>query len=241
MKKKTIAALLSCSLVIGAVIGGSLAWLTATDDPVVNTFTPSDISIILNEAPLTTEGTLDTTADRVQQNDTYKMVPAFAMPKDPKVTVEKDSEDCWLFVEVTESTDPVFSKYIAYKVNETTPTTQGADGVIHGGWTKGDGTDIPSNVYYRKVTKSTTADQEFFILGGGTYPHDGVHYSWENNEVLTKPEVTKADMTAVASNKPILTFNAYASQLYKTNSDGNPDTTTDEFTAAEAWANVPKN
>lgn len=40
-------------------------------------------------------------------------------------------------------------------------------------------------------------------------------------------------MAEAENNQPTLTITAYASQLYKNN--------TDTFTAAEAWANVPKN
>ena len=37
------------TLIIGGIIGGSVAWLTATSQEVVNTFTVGDISINLSE------------------------------------------------------------------------------------------------------------------------------------------------------------------------------------------------
>ena len=37
------------TLIIGGIIGGSVAWLTAKTDPVVNTFTYGDIKIELTE------------------------------------------------------------------------------------------------------------------------------------------------------------------------------------------------
>ena len=65
--------------------------------------------------------------------------------KDPKVTVKKDSEACWLFVKVEEEGTFVANK-VTYSVDD--------------GWTKLTGVD---NVYYREVSAVTT-DTEFGIL-----------------------------------------------------------------------------
>ena len=73
-------------VVLAASIGGTVAWLTDKTTPVTNTFTAGDINIDLTET------------DR-----DYKMVPGVTLPKDPKVTVEAGSEDCWLFVKVEKS------------------------------------------------------------------------------------------------------------------------------------------
>ena len=213
---KSLALVLACVLLVGGVIGGTVAWLTAKTNEVTNVFTTSDINVKLEE-----------------DEETFKMIPGWTIDKSPRVTVEKDSEDCWLFVEVTESTNLKLDDYIKYAVNTTTPVTV-TDGVNHGGWTQGTGTDgVPTNVYYRKVT-NVTADQVFAVLGSGTYTFNGDNYTWANDEVLTKPEVTKEMMTAVTTgengNQPKLSFTAYASQLMKNN--------TTEFTAAQAWSNV---
>lgn len=80
-------ALLALSLVLVTMmvtVGGTIAWLTATSDDVVNTFTPSDVDITLSE----TAG-LD-----------LKMVPGKVITKDPEVTVAANSEDCYVFVKV---------------------------------------------------------------------------------------------------------------------------------------------
>lgn len=198
--KKSIALLVAVSMIVGCVIGGTLAWLTATSSDVVNTFTTSDISVTLSETT----------------GNTYKMVPGCTITKDPKVTVVAGSEDCYLFVKVEELNQ--LDSYIVYSVN----TSQNE-------WTKGDGSSIPANVYYRKVAKAN-ATQEFSVLGAGNYVYKNVTYTWNANQVLTKPEVTKEMMTAAKTTQPTLTFTAYASQLYK--SDGV------EFEAAEAWANA---
>ena len=185
MKKKSLALLVALVLAIGCVIGGTLAWLTAKTDPVVNTFTYGDINITLSE----TTG-----------ND-YKIIPGVNIGKDPKVTVKKDSEACWLFVKVEKA-----GTFVANKVTYSIAT----------GWTQGDGTNIPENVYYREV-EAVTADTSYYVLQGSTeYP---------NGVVTVSEELTKAEVNSItAENQPKLTFTAYAVQK-----DGIAD-------AGTAWA-----
>ena len=199
--KKSIALMMAMSLFAGGVIGGTVAWLADSTEVVTNTFAESNIDITLTEENKGTDYVFD-------------MVPGWTLDKDPLVTVEGDSEACWLFVQIDESTSLKLSDYIAYAVDEE--------------WTKGDGTDIPANVYYRKVLSSAD-DQSFNVLGAGSHIYAGETYSWADNEVLVKPDVTKNMMDVIDNtNKPKLTFKAYAVQLYKANNQ--------EFTAKEAWA-----
>lgn len=83
---KVFLSLLALVLVVGCAVGGTIAWLTATTEPVVNTFTYGKINIVLTE----TTGTK------------YKIIPGVNISKDPKVTVNGGSEACWLFVKVAE-------------------------------------------------------------------------------------------------------------------------------------------
>ena len=131
MKKKTIALIVCLTLIIGCAIGGTIAWLTDQTDPVVNTFTVGNVDITLAE----------TTTD-------YKMVPGNTIAKDPKVTVVKNSEACWLFVKVDKSSN--LDDFISYTVDS--------------GWTALTGVD---GVYYRQVSASTS-DQAFSVLAGNT-------------------------------------------------------------------------
>ena len=64
--------------------------------------------------------------------------------RDPTVTVKANSEACWLFVQVTESTD--LKDFITYAIAE--------------GWT-----ELQDGVYYREVPASA-ADQTFSVLAG---------------------------------------------------------------------------
>lgn len=196
MKKKYIALVLAFVLVAALSVGGTLAWLTATSGPVKNTFTTAGIDITLTE-------TFNTDSNNDGTNDKWEaqMIPGYSYTKDPKVTVSANSEDCYLFVKFEETNNP--STYLTY-----TSTLTAANG-----WTQGDGTNIPVNVWYRKVMKSDT-NRSWDLLSGNT--------------VSVKDTVTKNNMATAAT--ATLTYTAYASQLYKSSGV--------EFTAAEAWANI---
>lgn len=128
MKKKVLS-IVAVVLVLCCAIGGTLAWLTDKTDPVVNTFTVGDINIELKE----------TTTN-------YKMVPGNTISKDPKVTVQANSEACWLFVKVEKSSN--FDSFMTYEMAD--------------GWTALTGVD---GVFYREVA-ATTAATDFSVLKG---------------------------------------------------------------------------
>lgn len=130
-----------------------------------------------------------------------KMVPGHTITKDPEVTVKAGSEPCYLFVKVEKSSN--FNSFMTYE--------------MAAGWEQGNGTDIPANVYYR-VVDTAGMGTPFGVL--------------KDNQVQVNENVTKADMNALTDTTkyPTLTFTAYASQLYKNN--------TEKFTASEAWTNA---
>lgn len=199
---KAFAVILAAVLILGGAIGGTMAWLIDGTEAVANVFTDSDINITLVE-------------EAKSKPDAFKMIPGHTITKDPKVTVKSGSEDCYLFVKIDKSEN--YSTYLA-------------DYTIVEGWTSLKGHE---GVYYREVGTSDT-DQTFSLLAAGSYGKEGVGdgvFTWEDNQVLVKPEVTKAQMNAIKDGsvvKPTLTFTAYAVQLYKTNGT--------EFTAEQAWA-----
>lgn len=96
--KKTLTVLLALVLVIAMSVAGTMAYLTSTDT-VTNSFTVGNVAITLDEAPVDTNGKA-TTGDRVKEN-TYKLIPGHPYDKDPTIHVDADSEECWLFVQVT--------------------------------------------------------------------------------------------------------------------------------------------
>ena len=162
---KTFVAMLALVLVIGCAVGGTVAWLVSSTNAVVNTFTYGDINITLTETT----------------GNAYKIIPGVNIDKDPKVTVQKDSEACWLFVEVKEE-----GTFVANKVTYS----------IDGGWTQGDGTNIPANVYYRSVD-AVKADTDFAVL--------------KDNKIYVSEELSKSDIKSITA-QPKLTFTAYAVQ-----------------------------
>ena len=169
MKKKATIAVTALLLVLCFAIGGTLAWLKTETTPVVNTFTYGDINIGLSE----TTGV------------EYKMIPGNDITKDPKVTVEANSEACWLFVKVEKS-----DNYADYLANYT----------IADGWNELDGV---AGVYYREVDAATAKDgTSYQVLKGDKVT---VLDSVEKSDM----EAIKKGATA----KPTLTFTAYAVQL----------------------------
>ena len=141
---KPLLTLCCALLLVAAGVFGTLAYLTGTDT-VNNTFTVGNVKITLDEAKVTTDGTPVEGADRVKANE-YHLLPGHTYTKDPTVTVKANSEACWLFVQVTESTD--LKDFITYAIAE--------------GWTALPGVD---GVYYREVPASA-ADQTFSVLAG---------------------------------------------------------------------------
>lgn len=122
---KVFLSLLALVLVVGCAVGGTIAWLTATTDPVVNTFTYGKINIELTETK--------------PENKQATIIPGVNISKDPKVTVKAGSEACWLFVKVAEE-----GTFVAKKVTYS----------IEDGWTALDATNYPG-VYYREVNAVT--------------------------------------------------------------------------------------
>lgn len=111
----------------------------------------------------------------------YKIIPGVNIEKNPKVTVTAGSEACWLFVKVEEKGTFVANK-VTYSIAE--------------GWTKGDGTNIPANVYYRAVD-AVTNDTDFAVL--------------KDNKIYVSEELSKSDIQSITA-QPKLTFTAYAVQ-----------------------------
>lgn len=126
----------------------------------------------------------------------YKIIPGVDIKKDPLVTVLAGSEACWLFVKVEEE-----GTFVANKVTYS----------IADGWTKGDGTKIPANVYYRAVD-AVKNDTDFAVL--------------KDNKIYVSDTLTKIDISRISTIKPKLSITAYAIQK-----DG-------MGTAANAWAAI---
>ena len=97
---KALVVVLAVMMIVGATIGGTIAWLMDTTDTVTNTFTVGDINISLWENDYVSEtNTLDTDK-KVTEESEYKIVPGASSPKNPTLTIDKGSEKCWVYVTI---------------------------------------------------------------------------------------------------------------------------------------------
>lgn len=161
--------------------------------------------LVADSGPVTntfTYGDINITLTETTGED-YTIIPGVDIAKDPKVTVKANSEACWLFVKVEE-----VGTFVAGKVTYS----------VADGWTQGDGTKIPKNVYYREVSAAEAKNgASYYVLAGDTDHPNGV--------VKVSDTLTKEDIEDITI-KPTLTFTAYAVQK-----DGIAD-------AATAWSKI---
>lgn len=162
MKKRTIALLLALVLVIGCVVGGTIAWLTDKTEEVKNTFSPSTIEIELEE-------NAGEPTENVNERE-FDMVPGYTITKDPKVTVKAVSEACLLFVQIDESDN--FDSFMEYTIDTA--------------WTAVPGFD---DVYYCEVA-DTDADQVFEVLANNVVTVKDTVTTEMMNEEFTQPTLT---------------------------------------------------
>lgn len=184
-RKKVVALAAALALVVGVGIGGTLAWLSDQTEPVVNTFTYGDINIKLTETDTNLDG------DDSPNTNCYVMMPGETITKDPVVTVEKGSEDCWLFVKLKKSDN--FDDFLIYAMAD--------------GWTQlkdADGKDV-EGVFYREVSKDSVKDEaaDFTVI--------------KDNKVSVRESVTKDMLNALDKDSenptyPTLSVTAYAVQ-----------------------------
>lgn len=134
MKLKVLLVIIAAVLTCGCVVGGTTAWLQSRS-AVVNTFAAGNIYLLLTETT----------------GSSYQLIPGATIAKDPRVTVQKGSVDCWLFVQVEKTNDP--DSYISYTVAD--------------GWTL-----FEDGIYYRKqaapaddVTYPFLAGDRFTVRG----------------------------------------------------------------------------
>ncbi len=170
---KIVALIAAIVLVIGCTAGGTVAWLVSKPDPIVNVFTVGNINATLTET-----------------ETAFKIVPGVDIVKDPVATVTANSEDCYLFVKLTEKNWPAFT--------EADNTTRKVRYEIAEGWT-----ELEDGVYYRVVTKSDTEDQSYPVL--------------KDNKVTVSNTLTKENANDIAyaiktTGAPELTVAVYAVQ-----------------------------
>ncbi len=131
---KVIAIVLCAATLVVASVAATVAYLTMKTPTVENTFTSGNIEITLEQTS--------------QLDGSTKMVPGQEFTVNPKVTVTKESESCYLFIKIEKPAN--FNTFLSYAVAD--------------GWTV---LEDGSNVYYR-VVDNNGANQEFDVIAGNT-------------------------------------------------------------------------
>ena len=167
--------MLALTMVVGCAVDGTVAWLVSESESSVSTFTLGDINI-----KLTGES----------ESQPLKIIPGVEITRSLKVTVEPNSEACWLFVKVEGTNWPDFMeangtvRKVSYSV-----AGEGDDWIALN--------DHPG-VYYREVSAENAKT--------------GVEYD-VNGVVAVSKVLTKAEVNSIAAEtQPQLSFTAYAVQ-----------------------------
>lgn len=92
MKKKIMTISLVVALAAIAIVGGTLAYFTDKTETKTNTFAVGNVKIYLNEPSWV-------------ESDTHTLMPGVTYDKDPTITVDENSQDCYVFL------DMHFNKY----------------------------------------------------------------------------------------------------------------------------------
>ena len=199
--KRSYALILTLALLVGSVIGGTVAWLMDSTGTVTNTFTVGDINIDLWENEFVNGMPGD---GKVVSNDDYKIVPGTEQDKNPTVTIKGGSENSYVFVQVQE-------------VNNSNP--QYVDWDIEDAWTLLE-KDSEKGVYTYYLTDDYTTkidDLNITVLKGNqvSYPDT---LTKENINALYTTMTTDGNTVINigiidADKQPKLIFKAFAVQL----------------------------
>lgn len=167
--------MLALTMVVGCAVDGTVAWLVSESESSVSTFTLGDINIKLTEAE--------------SESQPLKIIPGVEITRSLKVTVEPNSEACWLFVKVEGTNwshfpDANGTAKVSYSVAGGTDDWKALEG--------------NPGVYYREVSAEDAKT--------------GVEYD-VNCNVTVSQMLTKAEVNSIAAEtQPQLSFTAYAVQ-----------------------------
>lgn len=165
--------MLALTMVVGCAVDGTVAWLVSESESSVSTFTLGDINI-----KLTGES----------ESQPLKIIPGVEIKRSLKVTVEPNSEACWLFVKVEGTNWSHFPD-----ANGTAKVSYSVD--VQNGWIALSG---HPGVYYREVSAEDAKTGMVYDV---------------NCNVTVSQMLTKAEVDSIASGtQPQLSFTAYAVQ-----------------------------
>jgi len=166
--------MLALTMVVGCAVDGTVAWLVSESESSVSTFTLGDINI-----KLTGES----------ESQPLKIIPGVEIRRSLKVTVEPNSEACWLFVKVEGTNWPHFPD-----ANGTAKVSYS----VAGGTNDWKALDNYPGVYYREVSAGDAQTGAMYDV---------------NCNVTVSQMLTKAEVNSIAAEtQPKLSFTAYAVQ-----------------------------
>ena len=166
--------MLALTMVVGCAVDGTIAWLVSESESSVSTFTLGDINI-----KLTGES----------ESQPLKIIPGVEIKRSLKVTVEPNSEACWLFVKVEGTNWPHFPD-----ANGTAKVSYS----VAGGTNDWKALDNYPGVYYREVSAGDAQTGAMYDV---------------NCNVTVSQMLTKAEVNSIAAEtQPKLSFTAYAVQ-----------------------------
>ena len=185
LNKKTVALVLALVLILGASIGGTLAYLITSTETVTNTFTVGDIG------ELTLTETKPTDKKGI-------IVPGVDIEKDPKVSytvADDDDVAVYIFVKITAGENWT-ANGAAYAYNIAAPTTlnNAMTFSVDSAWTQ-----VPNTpgVFYKELAAKTPLNATSIIAG---------------DKITVSQDITKEQLRAAAEAKFNLDFTAYAIQ-----------------------------
>ena len=211
MSKKTVALLMALVLVLGASIGGTLAWLQTKTATVTNTFVVGDIgTLTLTE----TNGISVSEGDNdVTNPDKYLIVPGVNITKDPKVAYNAhddsvDDVEVFVFVKIQSGNAWVVDgANYDYKIDNTSVVNFKVDSA----WSPLTG--VPG-VFYKELAAKTDLAATSVI---------------KDNTITVSNTITKEQLEAITDPSVFdLKFTSYAIQQQGLN-------------ATTAWAAVSAN
>lgn len=133
MKKRILIPIVAVLIISAMTVGVSYAFLASKSHRIENTFVAGEISLTLTETT----------------GSNYVLVPGNKVSKNPRITVEKGSEECWLFFK--EERQGLPDDIISYTYED--------------GWNALDGEE---GVYWRRVSESAM-DKTYGILKGNSF------------------------------------------------------------------------
>ena len=209
MKKtsKALLLMLCAVLLVAASVLGTMAYLTSTDT-VTNTFTVGNVKITLDEKDVDNDNNQNdnVSVDGVIRDkaNAYHLLPGHEYTKDPIIHVDADSEDCYVFVTVSNeiaAIEAAATEKMANDSNYVPIVTQ----ITNNGWTQ---LSAGSDVYY-KVYNKTDTDKDLevfanFMISGDVTVDQLATYA---------PTTTEGDTGATTTYKyKSIIVNAYAVQ-----------------------------